>query len=654
MIHAPFNFAPLSPDVYYPTWADKISLEVPFEKSYSGYLDFIITAKSPVFVRNGSSQEQNEKMRKLCISVSKKVNQEIARQLNIDHLPSREKEQRILSELENHKERWEKRFTDLVKDEVRRSGDNLSAFLFSNIEDRFFIPSTSIKGCIRNALEIVSLGKMSQFSDDRYGFREITNLYLSGMSTDDIHCGYLTVKEGKVFIEDHGIPYRISHTALDQGIENLNFQKEYGREYRRSKISPYHKINILQAHAPLPTRFSNERESFNRLIVRIDEKGPIEGDIIVTGQPGKRDYRTNKGKFYEFVFPRKIQGTFSREEDSRFYQDFLFINGNEESESWNTWKKKLLNGKQVPIFFTLKNGEIRDMGFSYMYKRAYNNSISSCLYEDHDSNRMDMAECIFGKIKGKALKGRVQFSNAFVEKMKDGENLIRRLILNSPKASYYPMYLEQSGNSLISYQDSEAVINGWKKYPIRRGSTFKNMNNAKLDSFLIPLSKDTTFRCRMNFFNLKGAELGALLSVLTFHGSTDEYYFSIGQGKPYGYGKVKIELSQLYLNDEQIEKDQIKERSLIFMKTFEKDLFRTIYETNKAFEGWHESETVKEFYTMSYDTLEASNSLLQYMDLNDFSVCKRNKEYLQRFSEICNMTKAPKSLMINESNAKTK
>ena len=59
-IKAPFNFVPFKVDnIFYPSWADKISHDVPFENECSGKLSIKIKACSPVFVRNGNLEGPN-------------------------------------------------------------------------------------------------------------------------------------------------------------------------------------------------------------------------------------------------------------------------------------------------------------------------------------------------------------------------------------------------------------------------------------------------------------------------------------------------------------------------------------------------------------------------------------------------------------------
>lgn len=54
MIHAPFNFVPLSKIVFSPKGGeDKISQDVPFSDGICGMIELKIVAKTPLFIRNG-------------------------------------------------------------------------------------------------------------------------------------------------------------------------------------------------------------------------------------------------------------------------------------------------------------------------------------------------------------------------------------------------------------------------------------------------------------------------------------------------------------------------------------------------------------------------------------------------------------------------
>ena len=60
MITAPYNFVPLSNEVVMPFWAEHVSHDIPFQDAQSGTLRVKITAKSPIYVRNGMPRNAGE------------------------------------------------------------------------------------------------------------------------------------------------------------------------------------------------------------------------------------------------------------------------------------------------------------------------------------------------------------------------------------------------------------------------------------------------------------------------------------------------------------------------------------------------------------------------------------------------------------------
>lgn len=78
---------------------------------------------------------------------------------------------------------------------------------FSQVSDRYFIPATSIKGEVRNLLEIMSFGKMSLDPRAKFAQREWNNANLytikSATEQQNIHCGYLRKSGDGYQIVDH-------------------------------------------------------------------------------------------------------------------------------------------------------------------------------------------------------------------------------------------------------------------------------------------------------------------------------------------------------------------------------------------------------------------------------------------------------------------
>lgn len=601
MIKAPYNFVPLENKAFYPSWANHISQDIPFEDGVSGSIEYTIEAKTPIFVRNG--------------------------------------------------------YTD------REHPDST----FSKTHDgKFFIPSTSIKGEIRNVLEILSFGKMTQVQDARFGIRDLNsqknpvayvegNFYLDKMK--HVQCGWLYKRlsqdgNEEYIINDCGVPGRIkpeeidNHygTALAMFGQNLTLNRQCTNKNDEEELrSAYYKYkNILKISLDNQDinncfcgTFSTVQDNYDRLIASFGANGK-KGCIVVTGQPSKRDPIKKKGKYYEFVF---FESEDEEPIDTNVINDFLTIHKNNYDYE-KIWKRYLNEGRRVPVFFSRKNGNngpIDSIGLAYMFRIPTANFIKGAIPIELQSNRRkDLAECIFGTAKEslKQLKGRVNISHAFACDTPNKCGIVTT-VLGSPKPSYGPLYASSG-----TWNDANAQIKGRKRYPVRTTLLPPNKGTDSQTCEFIPLDQGTSFKGHITFHNLKECELGALIAALTFNGHP-ECCHSIGEAKPLGYGKVKISIDKLSVIS-------IKD---IFAKTDDPTQQETDYYFNKFKDvmtenigtGWENSNSIRELCAMARGIDEEVNNNFSYMRMstnrneNEFALNKsEKKENLPTFSSILN------------------
>ena len=111
-ITAPYNFVPLNEKVFYPSWSEQVTQDLPFSDSEDGVIEVKLKNVSPLFTRDGSLNEH-------------------------------------------------------------------SAHIMGNDGKRhYFIPGTTIKGMLREIVEIMSFGKMQEdkdFQNRWFGYRDVAN-----------------------------------------------------------------------------------------------------------------------------------------------------------------------------------------------------------------------------------------------------------------------------------------------------------------------------------------------------------------------------------------------------------------------------------------------------------------------------------------------
>ena len=629
IIKSPYNFVPLSEEVYTPTWADKISQDVPFKDDVSGKIRLRITAETPIFIRDGQIQKDKK--------------------------------------------------DSTADDQTDKKNINKEAQTFSKTPDgRFYIPATSIKGEVRNVLEIMSFGRMmvderAKFAHREWDQRELYPLQKVA-NQQEIHCGWLRRKSNQESyeIEDCGKPRRIHHTDLDayfgkkvmeenfstDGNPLFNKSKSTKEEDNSQKTMAYRYGVIREAglegmlenfhYAP---REATETRGFANCVAYCEGSENV-GTIVMTGQSASwnNNLEDNDAKIHEFVFPNVKKGSlpFSKEE----FEHFKFIYSRDKKE-WEFLRERLKTKRGCPIFFRVNGTKVRDWGLAFMYKLPYDRSVYETLPPKHQKEEVepDLAECIFGYINQKSpsgkdknthknklsLKGRVQFGHAFCLTAEEDEE--KTITLSSPKASYYPTYIRQNEkdietNGYKTYDKGQ--LSGWKRYVLKDNAAPQSTGTEKTDTPIRPLKAGATFECDITFHNLRPIELGALLSAITFH-NTPECRHQLGQGKPYGFGKVRYEVLT----------DTIGEQSISFyLEKFEMEMEDNF--SNKT--NWITSPQIAELFTIAQNhNINSADARFQYMKLdpasgvNDFINARTEKQCLSPLSTIIHPKAFPKT-----------
>ncbi len=573
-IKAPYNFVPLNKHVVSPHWIEQINHDLPFEDGLSGAIDVTLKAETPIFVRDGIGQKKAK---------------------------------------ENY------------KNDVQQK-----THLFSQYGGRYFIPGSSVKGMVRNVLEILSFGSMEgKVNDHRYAVRDFHNdkIYPKSKISNSVKCGWLEKVRGEYLLTGCGRPRRISHEALSEYFQidiSDFFQKKSNLGNKSAKLK-YEKYSSVAGKY----KFESWDDKNGRPMCKVNPAGSLSGTIVFTGQPSERVPDQGKGKHLEFVFPDG--GAKGKPVSDHVIKNFFFAyydhDKNKQSPDWKYWKPKLDAGEKIPVFFREENGEVKDMGLSMLYKIAYENSVIDSISYYQGNTKPDLSEAIFGYVNNNnALKGRVHIGHAFATNAEvDTE---KREVLSGPKASYYPTYMRHNVTAVgtiskryNTFMDNGAEIAGWKRYPVHANGVEPNppregTNNEKILTKFTPLKAGAQFNFSIRYHNLRPVELGGLLSALTFHG-TENTFHSIGMAKPLGYGKVSLSIS----NADQLDIPK-------YLCAFEAYMnARLEMEEPK----WHTLDQVTELVTMAQEYTGAD---LSYMNLKEHVQAKRDKEGLAQYSKL--------------------
>jgi len=607
-IHAPYNFVPLNSFVHLPDHAASVSCDIPFQNGMCGSLELEIVNHTPILV-GGKQNKATEK----------------------------------------------------------KAGD---VFFARRPDGTPTIPGTSLKGMLRNTLEIAAFGKMRLADDRRLSIRDLTSgtaeIYRAKMNKargfgPRSKGGWLRLRQENDDTWWELTPCdwaRVDHRLL------IDYAKEQGRirnpERIMKKQQAFDKYNTwgdgLNISFDLPREYPRDKgkgSTPKHLIACKLGRGSMEGHLVFTGQPQTNDnrkYGKSRPKHLEFLFHGEREAF---KVDDGVMQGFLDIHG--ETDEWKFWKPQLGSGMGVPIFYITETDREDDknvlaLGLAMMFRLAYRYGIGEMIehtnWKHRDENSYDLAELIFGTINAnnKGLAGRVSFAPA----SPIGEarwDKAQKTLLNGPKPSYFPAYVKQPDRDergLVkrgryrTYMDSDGELSGWKRYPVRQTADFTvpdhdlKAKSEKVFQMLHPLAPGNVFRTRMRFHNLRPEELGALVWAITLGGDEGKFH-ALGMGKPFGMGRVSITIksSNLIPNDPGMEApgpEACRER-------FEDHMQEAWQKAAKMESTWLASNTITQLLAMADPAQEGGQpGKLAYMSLSEFQKMKGPKTGDRRFA----------------------
>ncbi|CUS05066.2 RNA binding S1 domain protein [Candidatus Promineifilum breve] len=215
-----------------------------------------------------------------------------------------------------------------------------------------------------------------------------------------------------------------------------------------------------------------------------------------------------------------------------------------------------------PVFYLLDQaGNLIFFGHTQMFRLPYRRPPTGFLPASFtDEGRIDLAEAMFGKVRGEnsGQAGRVFVGDARLEPGQSdpwlpGGEIVPK-ILSSPKPTTFQHYLTQprpdvsDGKGLETYNSDprSTTLRGYKLYWHKRTARREdieekpgNLKNPDLYTRMKPVRSGLSFTFRVWFENLLLQELGLLWWALALSPDGD-YCHSLGMGKPYGLGAVKL------------------------------------------------------------------------------------------------------------------
>jgi CRISPR-associated protein (TIGR03986 family) len=546
---APYNFVELPNDIV-EIQADSLPSHNVYynqsEKRYTGRIDCTLTTESPLYIRCGFTQE------------------EFASGVESKELPD---------------------------------------FFYTEIASKArkpVIPGSSLRGMLRNLIEIISFSKIELVSDKkRFFFRAVAAKKDDPLGSEykkllkNVQAGYLVSEGNNWYIQPAKTIEKSSIIWVKErdlaGIQTLI------RMNQENYTPQYIDVSFGDTSFQSPRRFTRQ-VSANQKLYR--ERGVLvtSGNMLESSDNPENLRRRNHCIVPEIN--RDVDRISISDDAVQHYRSALT-----EFQTKEPFDKDfgvLKEGR--PIFYCKPQSgqtEVTLFGHCPNFRIPYSplqdgkaaSAVDFIPKNIGKSIKIDLAEAIFGFVRSKdnnnqsklekstahkfhaALAGRIFIGDAICEKTINDDvwltgsldKTITPKILSNPKATTFQHYLVQTSSEKIQLkhyankppkddQVGETVIRGHKLY-------WHKGNNPDIEhpdgdcasgtqiTKIKPIKAGVKFTFDIHFENLTDIELGAILWILQ-KAAEPKYCLSLGMGKPLGMGAVKIK-HQLLLNNRQ-------------------------------------------------------------------------------------------------------
>ena len=421
-------------------------------------------------------------------------------------------------------------------------------------DGQYMIPGSTIRGMVRENMQILGFGAVREgedLKDRQIYFREIA---AASDSTGDPLKKYYKEALDIAVRRDRGrtpfsLPRRVSAGYLHRRGDSYYIQPVQGGTYirvpRKNKALINAGLTAGEART-VPVCYRDRNGAVTALRRGSDPApGMKRGVLLYTGRsvPGR-----NKTENARYLFPEEdpnAEPLMIPDADRIAYQEDFENRVNSLKPRENFWR--LPEGDESkPVFYLKHDGHIY-FGMSLFLRIGYIYPLKHGLPPQTEADcPLDYPHAMLGYTSDSmSFRSRVSFGDFPVLGPPQMAKPIRA-ILGEPRPSWYTGYVKDAKN----YNLEDFQLRGFKLYWLRKTPDvpLAEKANEKVKTLLRPLDTGTRFQGVIRFKNLHEDELGLLLWSLRLDWNR-ECWQSLGMGKPFGLGRMKLTVNSLRLYD---------------------------------------------------------------------------------------------------------
>lgn len=202
-------------------------------------------------------------------------------------------------------------------------------------------------------------------------------------------------------------------------------------------------------------------------------------------------------------------------------------------------------GEIKPVFYIRLDGRLY-FGFTPRLRLFYDHNIKYGLPDQHAKQILDYSSAIFGySTDKKSFKSKVYFLDAKAVGEPTEQGLSQEILAEPKPTSYLDYLIQDDADKIFTYNTDGMRLRGVKQYWLHKNAHPQEVDpkkNSVATSFH-PLKKGSRFIGNIRYKNMTPDELGLLLWSIQLEPGKSR--MNIGKAKPFGYGNITMKITSV-------------------------------------------------------------------------------------------------------------
>lgn len=424
--------------------------------------------------------------------------------------------------------------------------DSREVHFFRGADGTYQIPGSSVRGLIRQTMQILGFGHIrakEDLEDYQIYFRDMASSKNSAANAlKQYYHTVMGMKSERINGKSRMIP---------QAVQSGYLYRENGKYFICPTVSPVFRVSRKHVDAAqfkeggartIDVFYLDNGQQVQKIFETPQEKTK-QGVLLFTGRP------VGKVPNGLYLFPERDQDavpiSIPDADVLSYLEDWEGRRNTLKVYDPQFWALPKEDGEYKPVFYICYDQHVY-FGMSRMLRIGYRYSLSQGLPGSHcrmaqsDTIILDYPHAILGyAYPNAAYRSRVDFGALHLQgAVKELTGI--QTVLGEPKPSFYPGYVQGGKN----YNEDDFQLRGHKLYWLKKTAKAAEPNNQNenVGTKMYPLDQGSTFCGVIRYRNLTADELGLLLWCIRLD---EGCYHSLGMGKPYGYGRMKVTIDRL-------------------------------------------------------------------------------------------------------------